>query len=264
MVTTNEPATAQQQFCAGLTLAPGVRCEHPDAGVAGALAPAAGDVAADAGSADGSLRVDDVELPTSNVTQDYLKAIYNIGEWGPDGASTSELAARLGVGAPTVSENVQRLAGAGLVHYKPYRRVTLTVQGRRVALAMVRRHRLMETYLALQLGYGWDEVHDDAEQLEHSVSDRLLGRMDDVLGHPVRDPHGDPIPQPDGTVALPRAHRLDDVTPGQPVRIARISDAEPELLREISDHDLDLDTEIEAGAVDLSTEATAAIWVTRA
>ncbi|TDE89712.1 metal-dependent transcriptional regulator [Occultella glacieicola] len=205
--------------------------------------------------------MDDVELPASNVTQDYLKAIYNIGEWGPEGASTSELAARLGVGAPTVSENVQRLAGAGLVHYKPYRRITLTVQGRRVALAMVRRHRLMETYLALQLGYGWDEVHDDAEQLEHSVSDRLLGRMDEVLGHPVRDPHGDPIPQPDGTVALPRAHRLADVTPGQPVRIARISDAEPELLREIADLELDLDTEIEAGSVDLSPDATAAIWV---
>src|SRR5699024_9839006 len=158
---------------------------------------------------------------------------YTLGEWGEPGASASELAARLDVGAPTVTENVQRLAAAGLVHYQPYRRITLTETGQLAALAMVRRHRLIETYLALALDYRWDQVHEDAERLEHSVSALLMRRIDAHLDTPLRDPHGDPIPQLDGRVVTPPAHRLDEVLPGSRVRIARISDAVPELLREI-------------------------------
>ncbi|WP_277050013.1 metal-dependent transcriptional regulator [Ruania albidiflava] len=229
--------------CHGLVLLPGARCHHREVGPAEAVS------------------VEEVDLPESVVTQDYLKAIYNLGEWGEPGATASELAARLGVGAPTVTENVQRLAAAGLVHYQPYRRVTLTDAGQLAALAMVRRHRLIETYLALALGYRWDEVHEDAERLEHSASPLLMRRMDAHLGAPLRDPHGDPIPQLDGRVVTPPAHRLDDVPPGVRVRIARISDTEPDLLREITGAGLGLDDELVAGDGTLSAAATAAVWV---
>src|SRR5699024_5473833 len=140
-------------------LLPGVTCAHPEVRAQGW--PAAPDAEAP------STGLDALEIPSSAVTQDYLQAIYTLGEWGQPGASASDLAARLGVGAPTATEHLQRRAGAGLVNYQPYRRITLTAEGRQVALAMVRRHRLMETYLAWRLGYSWDEVHDDAERLEH-------------------------------------------------------------------------------------------------
>ncbi len=239
-------AAGAELTCHGLGLRPGARCHHREV------------------AADEAVSLEDVELPESMVTQDYLKAIYNLGEWGQPGASASELAARLGVGAPTVTENVQRLAAAGLVNYQPYRRVTLTESGQVAALAMVRRHRLIETYLALALDYGWDEVHEDAERLEHSVSPLLMRRMDAHLGTPLRDPHGDPIPQLDGRVVTPPAHRLDEVLPGVRVRIARISDTEPDLLREITDAGLGLDEELVAGGSALSAAATAAVWVVAA
>ena len=236
-------AEVHGRSCHGLALLPGARCHHREVGPAEAIS------------------LEEVDLPESVVTQDYLKAIYTLGEWGEPGASASELAARLDVGAPTVTENVQRLAAAGLVHYQPYRRVTLTDAGQLAALAMVRRHRLIETYLALALGYRWDEVHEDAERLEHSASPLLMRRMDAHLGAPLRDPHGDPIPQLDGRVVTPPAHRLDDVPPGVRVRIARISDTEPDLLREITGAGLGLDDELVAGDGTLSAAATAAVWV---
>lgn len=240
-------------MCRGLPLLPGTPCHHGATGSRG--------VDREGDDPAGPVSLDAIELPTSTMTQDYVKAVYNQEEWGPEGASTSELAARMGVGASTVSENVGKLAAAGLVHHEPYGRITLTSDGRRIALAMVRRHRLVETYLSQALGYGWDEVHDDAEVLEHAVSETLLTRMDEVLGHPDRDPHGDPIPQADGTVRVPPAHRLDEVAPGGRGRIARISDAEPSLLREIAALGLDLDEEVEAGALPLSAAATGVIWV---
>src|SRR5699024_5180323 len=117
------------------------------------------------------------------------------------------------------------------------------------------------TYLALALDYRWDQVHEDAERLEHSVSALLMRRIDAHLDTPLRDPHGDPIPQLDGRVVTPPAHRLDEVLPGSRVRIARISDAVPELLREITGAGLGLDDELEAGSTGLSPAASAAIWV---
>ena len=234
---------APARTCHGLALLAGARCSHREVGPAEAVS------------------LESVHLPESMVTQDYLKAIYTLGEWGEPGASASELAARLDVGAPTVTENVQRLAAASLVHYQPYRRITLTETGQLAALAMVRRHRLIETYLALALGYRWDEVHEDAERLEHSVSGLLMRRMDAHLNTPLRDPHGDPIPQLDGRVVTPPAHRLDEVCPGTRARIARISDAEPELLREITEAGLNLDDELVSDNTGLSPAATAAIWV---
>ena len=113
------------------------------------------------------------------------------------------LAERIGVSASTASESIRKLADQGLVDHEKYGAVTLTEAGREAALAMVRRHRLMETFLVTELGYGWDEVHDEAEVLEHAVSDRMLDRIDAKLGHPTRDPHGDPIPAADGNVPTP-------------------------------------------------------------
>ncbi|QAY63085.1 metal-dependent transcriptional regulator [Xylanimonas allomyrinae] len=169
------------------------------------------------------------------VAQDYLKAVWSLLEWVPDGepakASTGRLAERLGVGPSTVSEAVQRMSEQGLLVHEPYRGVGLTDRGRGYALVMVRRHRILETWLVQQLGYAWDEVHDEAERLEHAVSDRLVERLDALLGHPVRDPHGDPIPTPDGRVVRPDAVPLSVLDAGESGVIARISDADPADLR---------------------------------
>lgn len=137
------------------------------------------------------------------VAQDYLKVIWNAQEWGDGPATPTQLAERLGVAAPTVSETLRRLASAGWVEHRPYGSPTLTDEGRRIALAMVRRHRLIETWLVRELGYRWDEVHDEAEELEHAVSDRFVDRIAERLGQPERDPHGDPIPSVDGRVTRP-------------------------------------------------------------
>ncbi len=211
------------------------------------------------------------------VAQDYLKVIWTAQEWTDQPVTTKALAARLGVGASTVSETVRRLADSGLVTHEPYGAVFLTDPGRAQALAMVRRHRLLETFLVAQLGYGWDEVHDEAEVLEHAVSDAFVERVAALLGHPARDPHGDPIPGPDGALRTPRAWSLWDSEPGE-WQVARISDADPQLLRYLASVGLMLDavvtvtrqevagvvTAAVAGgaAVDLAEPAASAIWLT--
>ena len=154
--------------------------------------------------------------------------------------TTKMLAGRLGVGPSTVSETVRRLADSGLVTHQPYGAVELTADGERHALAVVRRHRLIETFLVEVLGYGWDEVHDEAEVLEHAVSDLFVERIAAQLGHPRRDPHGDPIPGADGSLDIPAASVLWDVEPGE-WAVARISDADPELLRYLESVGLVLD-----------------------
>ncbi|MDY6995896.1 MAG: manganese-binding transcriptional regulator MntR [Actinomycetota bacterium] len=167
----------------------------------------------------------------STVAQDYLKVIWTAQEWSHDKVSTKLLAERIGVSASTASESIRKLADQGLVDHEKYGAVTLTDAGRRAALAMVRRHRLMETFLVRELGYSWDEVHDEAEVLEHAVSDRMLMRIDAKLGYPTRDPHGDPIPAADGQVPTPPARQLSVCQDGEAGTIARISDADPEMLR---------------------------------
>ena len=164
----------------------------------------------------------------TTVAQDYLKAIWSRTEWGDAPLTTGDLAARMGAAPATVTETVRRLAGQGLLEYTPYRPVTLTPMGRDCAVAMVRRHRLLETYLVTALGYGWDEVHDEAERLEHAASPGLIERIDRALGHPTADPHGDPIPAADGTTALPEGTLLlRDLTEAGPVEVVRVSDADP-------------------------------------
>jgi len=178
------------------------------------------------------------------VTQDYLKVIWSAQEWSDVPVTTKLLAARLGVGASTVSETVRRLADNGFVTHEPYGAVQLTPDGERHALAMVRRHRLVETFLVEMLGYGWDEVHDEAEVLEHAVSDRMLDRIDAKLGHPTRDPHGDPIPAADGRVPTPPARPLSDCRDGDAGTVARISDADPEMLRYFDAVGISLDSRL--------------------
>ncbi|MDR1825961.1 MAG: metal-dependent transcriptional regulator [Bifidobacteriaceae bacterium] len=168
----------------------------------------------------------------STVTQDYLKVIWTAREWdAEEPVTTTMLAARMGVSASTASEAIKRLADQGLVRHAPYRSIELTETGRRLALAMVRRHRLLETFLVVKMGYGWDEAHDDAEILEHAASNQFIDRVDEILGHPAADPHGDPIPSGDGTVARPAAVPLSTVPAPCRAQVVRISDADPAMLR---------------------------------
>jgi DtxR family Mn-dependent transcriptional regulator len=172
-------------------------------------------------------RVDDLSI----VVQDYLKAIWTATEWGGEPITTTGLAKRFGTSNATVSEAMHRLADAGLVAYQPYKPVSLTAAGVTYATQMVRRHRLLETFLAEVLGYPWDAVHDEAERLEHAASDAFIERIDAYLGHPERDPHGDPInpATTTGTTETLAASRLDVAPPGS-YRVLRVSDANPEAL----------------------------------
>ncbi|WP_313812235.1 metal-dependent transcriptional regulator [Glutamicibacter sp.] len=162
--------------------------------------------------------------------EDYLKALYLLTEWEDFPVSTGALADQLGLSPASATTMVQKLAGKDLVNHVPRGAITLSSTGRREALRMVRRHRLLETFLRDELGYGWDEVHDEAEALEHTVTDRFIDALDERLGHPSRDPHGDAIPAADGTLPASIAVRLDRFT-GEDALIDRISDEDPDFLR---------------------------------
>ena len=169
-------------------------------------------------------------------TQDYLKTIWRLGEWEPERVTTTSLAARMGLAASTVSEALKKLTAQGLVTRPSYGVVELTPEGRDVAVHMVRRHRILEMFLATELDYAWDEIHDEAEVLEHAVTDRFIDRVDEKLGHPTHDPHGDVIPSHDGAVTAPSAFPLADVTASGLVRVARVSDEDPRILRLLDRH----------------------------
>jgi len=154
---------------------------------------------------------------------------------------------------------VKKLVAAGHVEHAPYGAVRLTDRGRAEALRMVRRHRLVETWLVRQFGYSWDEVHDEAEVLEHVLSDRLLDAIDEQLGRPDRDPHGDPIPGSDGTVRQPDAVQLSTLRAGSRGRVVRISDRDPEVLRGLADDGVGLDALVAAG--EMPRDAAEAVWV---
>lgn len=166
----------------------------------------------------------------STSAQNYLKAIWALQEWSSDPVAPSALAAHVGVRPPTVTDAVKKLAAEGLVENVRYGAIELTPAGRQAALEMVRRHRLIETYLVNELGYSWDEVHEEAEHLEHACSDLMIARICDKLGNPSRDPHGDPIPAADGTIEMPDAVPLHTVAPDSTVIVERIADSNPELL----------------------------------
>ena len=191
----------------------------------------------------------------STAADDYLKSIYSHTEWQPNPITPGELATRLGLAPSSVTEMVKKLSLAGLVDHRPYAAIRLTAAGEVRALAILRRHRLIETWLVVSHGYGWDEVHDEAEVLEHSLSDRLLAAIDAELGHPRRDPHGDLIPTAEGLLDRPSAVRLDEASAGARGRVVRISDRDPDGLRELERLGVALDVDV-AVAVAVDTESS--------
>ncbi|WP_061964644.1 metal-dependent transcriptional regulator [Demequina aurantiaca] len=194
----------------------------------------------------------------TSATQDYLKAIWSLGEWSNEGVTVTAIAERLGIRTSTASDGVKKLVENGFAEHSPYGAVQLTELGSAHAVSMVRRHRLMETYLVREFGYDWDEVHEEAEVLEHAVSDRLLDAIDARLGHPTRDPHGDPIPSAAGAPHLPDAFPLSSVVIGDTAVVARISDADPERLRDFAAQGLVLDATVD---VVMHSDATCAMQV---
>jgi DtxR family Mn-dependent transcriptional regulator len=171
---------------------------------------------------------------TTPAAEDYLKTIYAHTEWQPEPITPSVLAMRLGVAPSSVTEMVKKLAAAGLITHVPYGPLSLTPAGLRGATAVVRRHRLIETWLVREMGYDWDQVHDEAEILEHALSDRLLAAIDLRLGHPAADPHGDPIPAADGTLTRAPAVLLSQAAPGHGGSVLRVSDRDPAILRDLA------------------------------
>lgn len=189
--------------------------------------------------------------------QNYLKAIWGLQEWSEDPVSTTMIAQRAGVKLSTASDAVRKLTDQGLVEHLRYGSVGLTSSGRALALAMVRRHRLIESFLVQVLGYGWDEVHDEAEHMEHSVSDLMIERIDALLGFPARDPHGDPIPSAEGEIQYPDAVVLTEASEGTRVRVRRISDADAAMLQYFAEQGVLVDTELEVLPTEPYSEAVA-------
>ncbi len=172
---------------------------------------------------------------TTDAVQDYAKAIYALEQRHGDAVNTTALAERLGVTSGSASSMLKRLDGLGLVAHVPYRGVRLTDPGRRVALDVLRRHRLLERFLTDELDVPWDRVHAEAEVLEHVLSEELADRIAAKLGHPTHDPHGDPIPTLDGHVDDVETRGLDELEPGEGGTLARVSDSNPEMLRYLAD-----------------------------
>ena len=172
----------------------------------------------------------------SSSVGDYLKAIWEISRSGA--ASTKEVANRLSVSSASVTNMFGRLQEMGLVRYERYRGASLTRRGLVEALRLVRRHRLIETFLLEHLGYSWQDVHEEAERLEHAVSDRFTERLAKLLGHPNRDPHGDLIPAADGTFASERSKPLSETEAGQRVHIIRVSDESASVLNHLGERGL--------------------------
>lgn len=162
--------------------------------------------------------------------EDYLKAIYRL-QGQDDQVTMQALSAELHLSPPSVTNMVKRLAELDLVEHTRYRDVTLTPAGEKVALRVLRNHRLLELYLTETLGFEWDEVHAEAERLEHHLSAALEERIAAVLGDPTRDPHGDPIPRADGSIDRVAPTVMADLEPGDAALIARVSDRDPEALR---------------------------------
>ena len=164
--------------------------------------------------------------------EDYLKALYHLhGDSRP--VPTRDLAQRLGISSPSVSEMVNRLVAQGLVEHDRYRGQQLTRDGRKVALELVRHHRLLEMFLVQVLGYSWDEVHEEAERLEHVISERMEQRIFELLGRPELDPHGHAIPSVTGKVRPPSERALNECHAGEKVVVQGVSDDDPAKLREL-------------------------------
>jgi DtxR family Mn-dependent transcriptional regulator len=175
-------------------------------------------------------------MHSTEAVENYAKAIYALQRRAQgDAVSTNDLADRLDVTAASASGMIKRLADLGLVAHVPYRGVQLTTEGERLALEVLRHHRLLELYLAEHLGVPWDRVHDEAEALEHVLSEDLEARIAAKLGNPTHDPHGDPIPDAQLRLDELPTRSLADLIPGDRGRFVRVSDSDPEMLRYLSD-----------------------------
>ncbi|MDR7300701.1 metal-dependent transcriptional regulator [Haloactinomyces albus] len=183
------------------------------------------------------------ERPSASV-EDYVRAIYGLSERGV-AVTNATLTNRLGLSPSSVSGMITKLAQLGLVTHIRYRSVELTPSGRRLAYDVLRRHRLLELFLVEELDYTWDEVHQEADALEHAVSDNLIEHIAAKLGNPTRDPHGDPIPTPEGEIEKPATKLLNQLDPGTIGTIARVWDTDSELLRYLTDHGLTLGNRVE-------------------
>ncbi len=196
-------------------------------------------------------------LPSSTV-ENYLKAIYQAQTTLPPSqrlVQMGQLAGALGVTPGSATTMVKALAESGLVEYEPYNGVRLTAAGEKLAALVLRRHRLVELFLVQVMGMSWTDVHDEAEQLEHVVSDRLIERMDDMLGRPDVDPHGDPIPGPEGTIRHRHLDSLLTCPLATPLVVTRVVNQDPEFLRFIESHDLKPGQTIEVEARDAAADA---------
>jgi DtxR family Mn-dependent transcriptional regulator len=206
-------------------------------------------------------RQEHIELASLTV-ENYIKAIYLIAVSHPgETAATGQLASALRVSPGSVTSMLKTLSESDLVTYTPYEGVRLTAAGKALALRVLRRHRLIELFLVKTLNLSWDEVHEEAENMEHAVSDLLIDRIDAFLGHPEADPHGDPIPRADGSVEVPTLRPLSDCQAGEDFKLARVIDQSPQFLRYLTEASLPLGTtgrvvsnRTEAGTVTLTVK----------
>lgn len=221
----------------------------------------------------GAVSVDEL----SPSMQNYLKVIWSLQEWSDQPVSNSAIAEAAGVRLSTVSDALRKLSEQELIEHVRYGTVTLTELGREHAVSMIRRHRLLETFLVNKLEYEWDEVHEEADRLEHAVSDELMHRIDRSLGYPTRDPHGDPIPSADGLVHRPDAVILAEAPAPCRTRVERISDADNEMLQYFASRGIVVDAELQVlpgepysetvtvqvgdTPVSLGPAAAASVWV---
>jgi len=186
-----------------------------------------------------------VDSAISHAVQDYAKGIWSLQRRNEGPVSTSALADRLAVSPASASAMLKRLEELGLVRREPYHGVRLSRAGERVALEVLRHHRLLELYLAEALGMPWDRVHDEAEVLEHAISPELSELIAQKLGHPTVDPHGDPIPGPDGEIQEGPTRALGELEPGQRGVFSRVSDSDPDMLRWLADRGIERGDELE-------------------
>ncbi len=223
----------------------------------------------------------------SPMVEDYLSIIWKAQEWPGGSVSTNEIAATQAVTPSSVSANLKKLARDGLIDYEPYGGIDLTAAGSEIAVAVVRRHRVLETYLVERLGFGWDQVHAEADVLEHAVSDLVVDRMHEVLGRPSHDPHGHPIPHADGSIGQRLATNsgalLSEMEPSAAGQVASISDHEPAILRYLEQRQIVFGSHVRlddrnpaagsvsvmllgpdgeaAGLVEIAIGAASAVWI---
>ncbi|MDF2191353.1 metal-dependent transcriptional regulator [Paraflavitalea sp. CAU 1676] len=184
-------------------------------------------------------------MELSHSEENYLKAIYSLSAMSDTGdAATNEIADRVQTKPPSVVDMLKKLATKKLVTYEKYKRVQLTSQGKKVAIQVVRKHRLWETFLFEKLQFNWDEVHEVAEQLEHIHSEKLIERLDQFLGHPVYDPHGDPIPSANGEIKTAKRYKLSEIEAGTTCQVVGVNDSSSDFLMYLQQLSVGIGTKI--------------------